>query len=95
MSTPVARVQEKGQVTIPLEMRKKLNLKRGDLVAFIEIDEGIHISPTELTVPKALDAIGRRLRTRRLSLGKLIEKSRTARGSLIEEMYGVSIPDHS
>jgi AbrB family looped-hinge helix DNA binding protein len=31
-------VQEKGQVTIPVEIRKKLGLKKGDYVAFIETE---------------------------------------------------------
>ena len=34
----VSRVTTKGQVTIPLEFRKKLNIKEGDKVVFIEKD---------------------------------------------------------
>ena len=41
----VSRVQKKGQVTIPVEIRQKLGLAEGDLVAFIETEEGIVISP--------------------------------------------------
>lgn len=41
----VSRVQKKGQVTIPVEIRQKLGLAEGDLVAFIETAEGIVISP--------------------------------------------------
>lgn len=41
----VSRVQKKGQVTIPAEIRQKLGLAEGDLVAFIETQEGIVISP--------------------------------------------------
>lgn len=32
----VAKVTSKGQITIPIEIRKKLNLKTGDKVIFIE-----------------------------------------------------------
>jgi len=32
----LARVSSKGQITIPVEIRKKLNLKEGDKVLFIE-----------------------------------------------------------
>jgi len=38
-------VQEKGQVTIPAEIRRKLGVKKGDLVAFIETEGGVLISP--------------------------------------------------
>jgi AbrB family looped-hinge helix DNA binding protein len=42
------RVQEKGQITIPLKFRKKMNLKRGDLVIFEETDEGILVKPASV-----------------------------------------------
>jgi AbrB family looped-hinge helix DNA binding protein len=41
----LVRMQEKGQVTIPTEIRKKLGLKRGDLVAVVETPEGVFITP--------------------------------------------------
>ena len=42
----LVRMQEKGQVTIPTEMRKKLGLKRGDLVAVMETPDGVFITPS-------------------------------------------------
>lgn len=42
------RVQEKGQVTIPRQIRKKLNLKRGDLVVFVETDAGVLVKPASM-----------------------------------------------
>jgi len=32
----VAKITSKGQITIPIDIRKKLNLKNGDKVIFIE-----------------------------------------------------------
>lgn len=34
----LARITSKGQITIPVQIRKKLNLKEGDKVIFIEED---------------------------------------------------------
>lgn len=34
----LARISSKGQITIPIEVRKKLNLKEGDKILFIEED---------------------------------------------------------
>jgi len=90
MSTPVVRVQEKGQVTIPLEIRRRLNLKKGDLVTFIETDEGVVIRPVEVLVSSALDEIGRALREKGVSLEELLESVRLARSDLIEEEYNLS-----
>jgi len=39
----VARITSKGQITIPIGIRKKLNVKDGDKVIFIERDSGIMV----------------------------------------------------
>ncbi len=44
--TKLARVQEKGQVTLPASLRQKLGLKKGDLVTLRETPEGILITPS-------------------------------------------------
>ncbi len=67
MSTPIVRVQEKGQVTIPQEIREKLDLKKGDMVTFVETDAGVVIKPAEVVVSDALDEIGRALKKRVLA----------------------------
>ena len=38
-------VQAKGQVTIPKGIREKLNVQPGDLVVFVETDEGVMVKP--------------------------------------------------
>ena len=45
----LVRMQEKGQVTIPQEIRKKLGLKRGDLVAVMETPDGVFITPQQVS----------------------------------------------
>jgi len=59
MPIQLVRVQEKGQVTIPLEIREKLKLKKGVLVTFVETDEGVLIKPVEVIVTEVLDEIGK------------------------------------
>lgn len=39
----VARVSSKGQITVPIDIRKRLGVKEGDKVAFIEGENGITI----------------------------------------------------
>lgn len=84
----LVRVQEKGQVTLPTEIREKLGLKKGDLVAVVEIDEGVLISPQEIVATKALDRIGQVLKEKGLSLEELVESGREIRGNIIEKKYG-------
>jgi AbrB family looped-hinge helix DNA binding protein len=90
VSTPVVKVQEKGQVTIPLEIREKWGLKKGDLVTFVETEQGVIIKPAEIVATEALDKIGRALREKGLSLDELIERGRMIREDLIDEEYGIS-----
>lgn len=85
----LVRVQEKGQVTLSAEVRKKLGLKKGDLVAVMETDEGVLISPQEIVATKALNKIGEALKEKGISLEKLIESGRKQRGSIIEKKYGL------
>jgi len=40
----IAKVMSKGQVTIPINIRKKLNIKEGDKVVFIEKDGNMVIA---------------------------------------------------
>ena len=89
----LVRVQEKGQVTLPAEVRKNLGLKKGDLVAVTETPEGVLITPQELLASRALDRISEALRSQGLTLEELIESGREERGKLIEEQYGIRATD--
>ena len=63
MSTPkLVRVQEKGQVTLPTAIRRKLGLRKGDLVAVVETDGGVLITPQRLVAAADLERIGEALR---------------------------------
>ena len=81
----LVRMQEKGQVTIPTEIRKKLGLKRGDLVAVMATPDGVFITPQQVVATKALDSIGGILKEQGLSLDELIASGRHARGDILQE----------
>jgi AbrB family looped-hinge helix DNA binding protein len=84
----LVRIQEKGQVTIPTEIRKKLGLKRGDVVAVMETPDGVFITPQQVVATKALDSIGDVLKAQGVSLDALIAAGRDIRTDLIQETYG-------
>jgi antitoxin PrlF len=88
----LVRMQEKGQVTIPAEIRKKLGLKRGDLVAVMETPEGVFITPQQVVATKALDSIGDILKEKGLSLEQVISSGREVRADLLQETYGLTEP---
>ncbi len=88
----LVRIQEKGQVTIPTQVRKNLSLKKGDLVAVAETKDGILITPQQMIASNALDKIGEALKEKGLSLEELIESGRDIRGQIVNQKYGIS-PD--
>ena len=87
--TIYVRIQEKGQVTIPTKIRKKLNLRKGDLVMFVETEAGVLIKPAEILVSEALDKIGESLKADGITTEKWNKRSRDIRKQLLEEMYGL------
>ena len=86
----LVRIQEKGQVTIPTEIRKKLGLKCGDLVAVMETPESIFITPQQVMATKALDSIGNILKEQGLSLAEVISSGRELRTDILHETYGIT-----
>lgn len=86
----LSAVQAKGQVTIPSEIRKRLGLKKGDLVAFVETDQGVLISPREVVAMEALDELGRILQEKGITQEDLMQSGREIRGELLREMYGLA-----
>ncbi len=90
MKLKVSRLQERGQVTIPLEIREKLGLEPGDMIAFIETDQGILISPQEMVAMEALDKMGELLKEKGITLEELIDSGRLIRGDLIEKEHGLN-----
>jgi AbrB family looped-hinge helix DNA binding protein len=91
MTIQMVRVQEKGQVTIPLDIRQRLNLKKGDMVTFVETEGGVMIVPVEVVASQALDQIGRALKQKGLNLDELMDRGRDLRERLIQEEY--DLPD--
>src|SRR5687768_14382651 len=88
----LVRMQEKGQVTIPTQIHKKLGLKRGDLVAVMETPEGVFITPQQVVATKAFDRIGDILKEQGLSVDELITSGREIRTDLHKETYGSTQP---
>jgi len=89
----LAVVQKRGQVTIPIELRRKLGIEEGGIVAFIETEDGVLISPREVLTMETLDRIGKVLREQGISLEELIESGREIRGRIVEEEYGLKAED--
>ena len=87
MTEPVrlAIVQKRGQVTIPVDLRRKLGIVEGGVVALTETEEGILLSPRRALAMDALDRIGEVLKERGIALEELIESGRDIRGEIVQQ----------
>ena len=85
--TQLSAMQAKGQITIPAAIRRRLGLKTGDLVTFVETEQGVLIRPQEVIAMESLDAIGRALAAKGISLDDLLEAGQEIRTSLSQEQY--------
>jgi len=85
----LVRVQEKGQVTLPVAVREELGIKRGDLVSVSVTPAGVLITPQRAIAAALLDKIGESLTSQGLTLDDLIESGRAEREALLQEMYGI------
>ncbi len=79
------RVQEKGQVTLPASLRRRLGVKKGDLVSIEETNGKLLITPQEIIASQALDEIGDILRQRGVTLEELIKSGRNEREHILSE----------
>lgn len=86
-------IQERGQITLPANLRKKFGLKKGDPIVFRETEEGILISSKETQVMKLLDELGEKLREEDISLEELMDSGREVRGKLLKSMYDLEPGD--
>ncbi|MCL2547024.1 MAG: AbrB/MazE/SpoVT family DNA-binding domain-containing protein [Oscillospiraceae bacterium] len=53
----LAKITSKGQITLPIGLRRKLNLKEGGKVAFIESEDGFTVvNPVRLAIEEVQKA---------------------------------------
>lgn len=93
MAKKVTKMQERGQVTVPVEFRKELGLEKGDLIAFEKVDQGLLLRPQEVVAMETLDLIGDVLEERGINLEELIKDGREIRSKLIEEEHGITLDE--
>jgi len=76
----LAKITSKGQITIPKEIREKLNLKKGDKVLFIEKEDGVLITNASMVeFKKAQVAFSAETRDKNITeeeLNSLVKKVR-------------------
>lgn len=81
------RVQEKGQVTIPRTIRRKLNLKKGDLVTFVSTENGVVIKTLGLAAEDMLTALEKLLQPRGIQIGDVLARSQQVSAEVLAKEF--------
>ena len=87
-----SRVYSKGQVTIPVKIRKSLNIGKGTLLSFLQIGEVILLSPRRLVVPEAQREIAWIMEKEGVTLSELLEGLEEEHLRYNREEYGIEGP---
>lgn len=87
------RVQEKGQVTLPKDIRKKLRLKKGDLVTFVIENNNVLIKPVSTAAQELLDQLEKNLVPRGVALGAVLEACQREGGEAAARNFSLSFEE--
>ena len=82
------RMGERGRVTVPARFRKRLGIKRGDTFSIVQVDSFLILTPKELVVPGAANAIARIMEERGLTLEEMLAGLEEQRKATYEERLG-------
>jgi AbrB family looped-hinge helix DNA binding protein len=84
------RVQEKGQVTIPSNIRRRLKLKKGDLVTFVATENGVVIKTLDLAANDLLEILGKKLQPKGIALNIVLERAQNMSGEALAREFGLN-----
>ena len=82
MKTITVRIGEKGQITVPIEVRQRDKFEKGTQVEIIDLGEGslfLNIIDKKKELLLALRILGKRIKEKGFSKDKLIEFCRQVR----------------
>jgi AbrB family looped-hinge helix DNA binding protein len=84
------RVQEKGQVTIPRDIRRQLKLKKGDLVTFISTENGVVIKTLNAAADDLLAILGKSLDSRGIRIEQVLTRAQITGSDKLTTEFNLS-----
>ena len=83
------KIQKRGTVTIPAQLRQKWGLEVGSEVVFEDTEAGILIRrASEAEILQAIELVGQELKKRGVTFEELMERGEQVREELYQERYG-------
>lgn len=83
-------LQKNGQVTLPMNFRRKYNLDEGDPIVFLEVPEGLLISKKQSLSLKLLNQMRERLESQGITLEDLLQDSKKIKKQMAKKRHGLN-----
>jgi bifunctional DNA-binding transcriptional regulator/antitoxin component of YhaV-PrlF toxin-antitoxin module len=84
----ILQLRDRGQITLPIKVRKALGLGKGDIFTLVQFDSFLLLTPRQLVVPRMADTIARLAEEKGLTLNDLLTGLEEVKVALFEEKYG-------
>ena len=88
------QVRQRGNVTLPVDVRKRYNVQDGDTYRLLDIDGILVLTPMAPMLPELAREIERARIEAGLSMGEMLQGLREQRALYVAEKYGISDDSH-
>jgi len=85
----VIQVRERGQLTIPAEMRRQAGIREGDVFSLIWVEDTLIATRKQLVVPEIAKTIEALMQEQGVTLDDLLEDLERQREIYVRERYGI------
>ena len=85
----VVQVRERGQFTIPAEIRRQMGIEEGDIFSLIQLGDTLVATRKKLVAPEIAGAIEGLMREEGVTLGDLLDGLEKQREVYVREKYGL------
>lgn len=87
----VVRVRDRGELTIPAEMRRQMGIEEGDVFSLMQLGDTLVATRKKLVAPKIARAIEALMEEEGLTLGDLLDGLEKQRKDFIRDRYGLEV----
>lgn len=84
----IVRLRERGQITLPVQLREELGVEVGDFFTIVKVDSYVVMTPRRLMVSEVSGQLEQLLAEKGLTLDDLLSGLEDERAGLFEEQYG-------
>ena len=85
----VVQVRERGQFTIPVEIRRRMGIEEGDVFSLIQLGDTLVATRKKLVAPEVAAVIEGLMREQGVTLGDLLDGLEKQREGYVGDKYGL------